>query len=325
MGLPGMGGPPGMDAPGAPPEPGAEEAPPEGEEQPQEATAEEQPQEQPAGDFLQALRMVREGQPERHAWVNMGLVKVSPTGRPLYRWYDANKRQSRIQGIPPGSRGSPAGKSTSPRTTTSSSKLDVGRKTRALLAAALELMFPGGWLRPSGLPALAGLDQDADVPADVSRDEGGGLLVALRIPGGRYELVLHLDGVLSIQLPSEEHLERARHALMIAGVDVARLPDDQAVDLTEPDDSIPAYIADGNEERRQDRISHSERLQEAFDSLVPMSAPASPATDPGVPQKHQALAQAVRYLRETGREEMAREVVMAYARRTGHQPLVFAE
>lgn len=324
----------------------------------------------PTGDFVDAMKMARGDTPHRYVWEplatvlryagpvaqdtehvqagqktrwqNRGIVRVSKRGLPLYRWYDPISRQSRIQNVPPGGRR--IGKRVVGHGQSSahggSASLDVGGRTRSKIAAALSLMFPDGWVRPGGLPALAGLDAGAFVPADVSRDDDdGSLVITLRAPGGRYELSLHPDGVLSMTLPSKDRLQRATSALEAAGVDAVFFGDDAVNLTTKIEPSLPREIRKGNEERRKYRLENADELMAMADDIEPPpdglisdeeNEPDKPdelagATIPVEPEanvkaevkpsKFAALSEVVKYLKSTGRTSAAREAAIAYAKR----------
>lgn len=344
---PGMGGPmggmPGMPGmPGAPPGvPGAEGQPPAGGEGEPPAGGEDQPVEE-TGDFLDALRMFRGGTPYKYAkppvatagdvqigpnarWQNRGIVRISQTGLPLYRWYDPQTRQSRVQNVPPGGRrhGVRVRKKPPGGVSAASGTLDVGSVTKKKVAMALRLMFPGGWVRPAGLPALAGLEAGSFVPADVSRDEDGALNIDLRAPGGVYQLSLKHDGVLAMTLPSPDKLGRAGPALEAAGVDVA-FCGAEAVNLAErADESLPEEIHQGNTERRIYRLENADELMAEAEAVEPWpeseeggaeetgGEPAAPAVEPS---KFAAIAEVVRHLHDTDRPEAALRTAVAYAK-----------
>lgn len=313
-GMPGM--PPGM--PGAPP--GAPGADPN-------ADPNADPASSPEGDFLAALKMARDGTPLKYDWQKEGFAYVSKTGMPMYRWYNPEMHQSRVQNVKPG-----GGKRADPTQTAPGEHgrgvLDVGRATRKKLVRALSLMFPGGWLKLSGLPALAGVKDLTPVPADVSRDAEGALVVAIRAPGGRHELTLHPDGVLSMELPAREALDLAGRALELAGVDMVSF-DEDAVDLREASVSVPSEIARANRRRRKYRLKNAEKLMRLADQIEPRheskskkdkETPEKDTESPDTPEKHArhaAIAEVAARLESAGYAGAAREALIAYARRLG--------
>jgi hypothetical protein len=279
------------------------------------------------GDFLAALQMSRAGRPLQYDWQNMGVVKVSPSGLPLFRWYDPAVRQARIQHVKPGEgrrkgqfrfRGKGPGR-------TRVAELDVGRRSLRLIGRILKLMFPGGWVRPGGLPALVGAGHGTGVIPYPRRDADGALVIELRPEeGGHWELVLGHDGSLTMDPPGEPS-EAAVRAMSVAGVDACG-----GQDL--PEDALPRGVARGNERRRRLRLENADRLMEMADRLLarpdqheggyeddPGAGAPEPQPDPKAAPQEQTpgarLGAVLAHLRQSGRHEVAEAVALAYARR----------
>lgn len=317
-GMPGAGGPGGETggASGAVNSPGAG-APPT----PPGAAPGGSPEQQDhggGGDFLEALRAARQDQPERYDWQNKGFVRMSPTGVPLYRWYNPDMRQARIQNVRPGqglhagppkarARGGTAGgRSQGPQ-------LDVGPRTLELIARVLALMFPGGWVKPSGLPALVGAEATDAVNAFPRREADGTVVLELRHPGGEAALRLAPAGKLSFSGSGSPH------ALAVAGVD--SVPGDMGEALAEETDRLERAVQAGNGRRRRFRRDHaSEQMDKADEFLprpeVPAEAPAPEApTSAKGDTSARRVNEVIRHLRETGKDDLARRVALRYATR----------
>lgn len=228
-----------------------------------------QPGAQPAapeggGDFLEALQMARGGGSLRYDWQNMGVVKVSPSGMPLYRWYDPSIRQARIQHVKPGQgrlRGEFVVRGKGPGRTRPA-ELDAGPRMRRLLARLLKLMFPGGWVRPSGLPYLIGAANGSHVHPWPRRDADGAVVIELRgDDSGRFELTLGPDGRLTMDPPGEPP-GAALKALAVAGVDaVGGEPP--------PAEGLPAGVRKANRRRRRHRLQNARELMQSADEILP--------------------------------------------------------
>lgn len=292
------------------------------------------------GDFLDVLRQGMSGEPERYAWVQKRLERISETGLPLYLWEESQTGQRRIQNVPPGSghgkgdRKKAGGAAGGGRR--SGGGLRVGVRQRALIAKALELMFPGGWVRPAGLPALCGAEPGRNTPASVEREADGTLKILVGTPKAASTVSLGPDGVVSVSLASRDLLRRALPACEAAGVDLLEAGE-KITDLSERDGGLPEEVVEGNEERRRQRLSDPEALMEAADEFLPRPTqgaagtdtspppsphgggaaappPSSPAReDDDAPDRMARAAEAVRFLHMTGRPEAARAVALAFA------------
>lgn len=310
-GAPGGGMPPpgGGGMPGQAPAPGGPE-----QQQP------EQQQQQEGGDddvergggFLRALQMARGGeegqQPERYDWQNRGMVKISPNGLPLYRWYDPNLRQARVQNVRPGQGGGngPRKRGKGPGRTPSGA-LDAGPRTLRVVARLLKLMFPGGWVKASGLPALAGAEAGAMLTPWPRRDPDGSAVIELHPEGGGgggessvWELALRPGGRVEMTPGAGEPSELALKAMAVAGVDAL------AGGTPLPLDGVPAEVRRGNRKRRKYRLKNAREMMELADEFLPRPEPAP----------DERLGAVLRHLRGQGRHGEADEVARAYARRS---------
>lgn len=321
-GAPPMGAPPGMpgappgaagplDAGGAPPTPdatGAGAPPAQGAEGGAEGEG--------GGDFLQALQMMRQGTASQYAWQNKGMVKVSPSGLPLYRWWDPARRQARIQNVPPG-----GGASAAPRSRgvgpgrTQTASLDVGPKTAILVARLLKLMFPGGWVKPSGLPALVGAEHGTAVAPFPRRDHDGTCVIELRTEDNRiWELCLCPTGDLFMD-PPEEPNEVALKAMAVAGIDHSG--HDHL-----PQGGVPPQIQKANAKRHKIRHRTARSLMEQADAILPRAEEEEQlhggASAP-LPAPPGRLGVAIAHLRQTGRGEFAEQMLLAYQRRQSEE------
>ena len=330
-GMPGMegGAPPGMpgmdggDPSGMPPPDGA--VPPDG--APQEG------EEAEGGDFLEALRM-RRGEPERYgaapsgAWRDMGIVRMSPTGLPLHRWYDPQTRQSRIQSVPPGQgrRGKRGTASTRWMAGPKPARLALPSGMQARLEQALQLMFDG-WVNASSLPKLIGAPDGSTVTADVARGEDRSLDILASDGEASWKLTLRPDGDLALVAASAspDKVGRAARAAIVAGVDGLETEQEE-FDLTDPPDEAISdpKVLEANDERRNRRLTQiDEILAEADGQFPPEHAkPGAELKGAAIPvgksggsevaspvEQNRRLGRAVQYLRERGRMEEADHLI----------------
>ena len=258
----------------------------------------------------------RRGNPEQYAWQNKGMVKISAGGLPLYRWWDPVRRQARIQHVPPGGarhagfipRGTGPGR-------TQTAALDVGPRTAILVARILKLMFPGGWVKPSGLPALVGAEYGTAVAPFPRRDHDGTCVIELRTQDNHvWELCLHPGGTLVMDPPHEPSPEAVK-AMAIAGID--RSGNDPL-----PQDDVPPNVQKANARRQRYRHQKADSLMEEADAILPrpLEEPASLEEPEGgalAPLPEGKVGEAIAHLRSTGRTAFAHELLLAYQRRHG--------
>lgn len=264
----GVGAPPGMPSPdGGDPAAGGQS--PEGE--PGEGDEAE------SGDFLEALRM-RRGEPQRYSasdqvWRDMGFVRMSATGLPLHRWYSPTTRQSRIQSVPPGQgkKGTRGTVSMKWQKAPKEPRLALGSATLARLEQALRLMFDG-WVTASSLPKLIGAHDGSTVTADVARGEDRSLDILASDGEASWKLTLRPDGDLALVGADAENSKvgRAARAAIVAGVDGLETEEEE-FDLTDPpEDALPdVSVRDGNDERRERRLSMIDDILAEADQLFP--------------------------------------------------------